>query len=77
MTAADARNAVARIADGEEELDPQKKSEGELIALLLREKEKFKAEEQRRIQAEEELQRFKDRCEEREDMWLKALSQAK
>ena len=38
--------------------------------MVMNEREKFKMEQRRRQEAEEELKNPRQRCEEREDMWL-------
>jgi hypothetical protein len=48
-------------------------SREKLIEMVMNEREKFKMEQLRRQEVEEELKLLRQRCEEREDMWLKFL----
>jgi hypothetical protein len=45
-------------------------SREKLTEMVMNEREKFKLEQQRRQEAEEELKNLRQRYEEREDMWL-------
>jgi hypothetical protein len=48
-------------------------SREKLTEMVMNEREKFKVEQRRRQEAEEELKNLRQRYEEREDMWLKLL----
>jgi hypothetical protein len=62
-------------------MDPRRETGGEdsleghsrekLTEMVMNEREKFKVEQRRRQEAEEELKNLRQRYEEREDMWLK------